>query len=81
MFVIPVSFNECGKEHLGRFQHFISKGWFSVSPIEHKELVTQMRMASFKDNGNLDKEETSGNTFDLFDATGCALKMSHTIGK
>lgn len=27
------------------------KKWFSVSNIEHKELVTQMRMAKFKENG------------------------------
>lgn len=75
MFVIPISFNEYGKELLGRFQHVVSKKWFSVSNIEHKELVTQMRQARFKDNGNLDKEETSNNTFDVFDSTRLALKM------
>lgn len=75
MFVIPVSFNEWGKELLGRFQHVVSKTWFSVSSEEHKELVTQMRMARFKDNGNLDKDETSGNTYDVFDSARLALKM------
>jgi hypothetical protein len=81
MFVIPVSFNEHGKELFGRFQHFVSKGWLALSRVELKELVTQMRMARFKDNGNLDREETGGNTFDSFDATRCALKMFYTVGK
>ncbi len=81
MFVIPVSFNEYGKELLGRFQDFVSKGWVAVSNVEHKELVTQMRKVRFEDNGNLDKDETSGSTFDLLDATGCALKMFYTVGK
>jgi hypothetical protein len=81
MFVIPVSFNEYGKELLGRFQHFVSKGWVAVSNVGHQELVTQMRIVRFKDNGNLDKDETSGSTFDLLDATGCALKMLYTVGK
>lgn len=61
MFVIPASFNEYGKELLGRFQHVVSKTWFSLSAEEHKELVTQMRMAKFKDNGNLDKDLTGSN--------------------
>jgi len=76
MFVIPISFNEWGKELLGRFQHVVSKTWFSVSSDEHKELVTQMRMAKFKDNGNLEKDEAgSTNTFDVFDSARLALKM------
>ncbi|HEY9399360.1 MAG TPA: hypothetical protein VIP29_05650 [Nitrososphaeraceae archaeon] len=32
-------------------------------------------MANFKDNGNLDKDETSGNTYDAFDSARLALKM------
>lgn len=81
MFVVPVSFNEYGRELLGRFQHFVSKGWFGISNVEHKELVTQMRMARFKDNGNLDKEETADNTFDSFDATRLCLVPFHTGSK
>jgi hypothetical protein len=34
-----------------------------------------MRMAKYKDNGNLDKDETAGNTYDAFDSTRLALKM------
>jgi hypothetical protein len=75
MKIIPISFNEWGRELLGRFQHVVSKKWFALSNIEHKELVTQMRMARFKDNGNLDKAETSNNTYDVFDSTRLALKM------
>lgn len=75
MFVIPINFNEWGKELLGRFQHVVSKNWFSVSDEKHKELVSQMRTATYKDNGNLDKSETSNNTFDVFDSTRLALKM------
>lgn len=37
--------------------------------------------ANYKDNGNLDKDETSGNTFDIFDSTRLALKMFYTKGK
>jgi hypothetical protein len=48
MYVIPIYFNEFGKELLDRFQHVVSKKWFSVSNTEHKELVTQMRMANSK---------------------------------
>lgn len=34
-------------ELLGRFQHFfVSKGWFSMSKVERKELVTQMRIVN-----------------------------------
>jgi hypothetical protein len=43
-------------ELLRRLQQFVSKGWYSLSATEHKELVTQMRMARFKVNGNLDKD-------------------------
>jgi len=76
MKIRPVSFNEWGKELLGRFQHVVSKSWFSISSEEHKELVTQNRMAHFKDNGNLDKNETSSNnTYDVFDSARLALKM------
>ena len=76
MFVIPISFNEYGRELLGRFQHFVSKTWFSISNEEHKELVTQMRMARYQDNGNLDKDQTTGNnTYDVFDSARLALKM------
>jgi hypothetical protein len=75
MFVIPVSLNEWGKELLDRFQHVVSKTWFSISREEHKELVTQMRMARYKENGNLDKDETSSNTYDAFDSARLALKM------
>jgi hypothetical protein len=75
MYVIPISFNEFGKELLGRFQHVVSKKWFAVSNIEHKELVTQMRMARFQDNANLDKSEIGDQTFDAFDSVRLALKM------
>jgi hypothetical protein len=76
MYVVPVSFNEYGKELLGRYQHIVSKHWFSISNIEHKELVTQMCMARYQDNGNLDKTETTtNNTFDAFDSARLALMM------
>lgn len=48
MFVVPVSFNEYDSELLGRFQQFVSKGWFTIRPLENKGLVTQVRMARFK---------------------------------
>ena len=79
-YVIPISFNEFGKELLGRFQHVVSKKWFSVSNIEHKELVTQMRMAKSKHNGNQDKAETSNNTYDVLDSTRLALELFE-VGK
>ena len=75
MFVVPVSFNEYGKELLGRFEHIVTNGWFSMSQSEQKELVIQMRMARYKENGNLDKDETSNNTYDAIDSARLALKM------
>jgi hypothetical protein len=75
MKVVPINFNEYGRELLGRAQNIVSKGWFAVSPITHKELVTQMRMARAKENGNLDKEETANSTYDVFDSFRLALKM------
>ena len=75
MKVCPIAFNEHGKELLGRFQHVVSKKWFSI-PNSCTQLITQMRMAKFKDNGNLDKEDTtSNNTYDVFDSTRLALRM------
>lgn len=74
MFVCPVNFNEYGKELLGRFQHVVSKGWILI-PSSFNELIIQMRTAKFKDNGNLDKDETSNNTYDAFDSARLALMM------
>jgi hypothetical protein len=75
MKVIPINFNEYGRELLGRLQNVVSKGWFAVSPTVHKELVTQFRMARAKENGNLDKEETANSTYDVFDSCRLAMKM------
>jgi hypothetical protein len=72
--VIPVSFAEHGRELLGRFQHIVSKGWFRVSEREHSDLVLDMRTATYKENGNLDKSETNARTFDSFDSCRLALK-------
>ena len=46
----------------------------SPSPRSCKELIAQMRTAKFKDNGNLDKTETTNNTYDVFDSARLALK-------
>jgi hypothetical protein len=76
MYVIPVSFGEFGKELLGRFEHVVSKAWFCLSAVDHKAFVTQMRMCKFKDNGNLDKDDTGNDaSYDLIDSTRLALKM------
>lgn len=75
MFVVPIQFNEWGKELLGRFQHAVSKGWFLI-PNSCNDLITQMRQAKFKDNGNLDKDESGNdNTYDAFDSARLALKQ------
>lgn len=74
MFCIPVSFNEHGKELLGRFQYFVSKGWFSV-PSSFTDLIMDMRTASYMDNENLDKKVVGNRTFDLLDSTRLALKI------
>jgi hypothetical protein len=76
MSVVPVSFNEKGSELLNRFRHVVSKGWIRISPTEHAALLTDMRQACFKDNGNLDKTATTtSSTFDLLDSTRLALSM------
>jgi hypothetical protein len=74
MHVCPVSFSQYGKELLGRFQFFVSKGWFSV-PSTFTDLIMDMRTASYLDNGNLDKKAVGNRTFDLLDSTRLALKL------
>jgi hypothetical protein len=74
MDVIPVSFSQYGKELLGRFQYFVSKGLFSVPSI-FADLIMDMRTASYLDNGNLDKKTVGSRTFDLLDSTRLALKL------
>ena len=82
MFIVPVSFNEFGAELLGRFRHVVSKGWFSLSQVDHKVLVTQMHQAKFNDKGNLDKTQTTSNsTYDAFDACRLALKDFEVGGR
>ncbi len=75
MYVVPINFNEYGKLLLGRFQHLVSKHWFSFSQIQHNELLKQMSSAQFQDNGNLDKTEAGEETYDVFDSTRLALKQ------
>lgn len=58
----------------------VSKTWFSTSN-KNKDLVPQTRMSKFLENGNLDKDDASGNFFDNFDSTRLALKMLFTKGK
>ncbi|HEY7777164.1 MAG TPA: DEAD/DEAH box helicase family protein [Nitrososphaeraceae archaeon] len=72
MYVCPINFNVYGKELLGRFQHIVSKGWILI-PKKNRELISQMRTAKFKENGNLDKAEMSNNTYDVFDSVRLAL--------
>jgi hypothetical protein len=82
MRIVPLGFNEFGSELLGRFRHVVSKGWFSLSAIDHKELVTQMHQAKFNDKGNLDKTQTTSNsTYDCFDACRLALKEYVITGR
>ena len=52
----------------------------TVSKVDHKELVHKLEWLISKDNGNLDKDETSGSTFDSFDSTRLKLKMFYTAG-
>lgn len=74
MSVIPVSFSQYGKELLGRFQYFVSKGLFSI-PYTFPDLIMDMRTASYLENGNLDKKTVGNRTFDLLDSTRLALKL------
>jgi hypothetical protein len=47
-----------------------------INQTEHAALLTDMRQACFKDNGNLDKTATNTtSTFDLLDSTRLALSM------
>lgn len=73
MHVIPIAFSQWGKELLGRFQYFVSKGWFKV-PSTFTDIIMDMRTASYLDNGNLDKKAVGNRTFDLLDSTRLALK-------
>lgn len=73
MEVIPVSFSEYGAELLGRLQHVVSKGLFSV-PQLYSDLIMNLRTASYLPNGNLDKKAVGNRTFDLLDSLRLALK-------
>jgi hypothetical protein len=75
MNVVPISFNQDGRLLLERFVHVVSRQLISI-PIEFNNLITEMRMAKVKDNGNLDKEEAGdNNTYDLFDSVRLCLAM------
>ncbi len=75
MHVIPINFNTDGRLLLERFVHIVSKGWISI-PKSSNNLITEMRMATVKDNGNLNKEEAGdNNTYDLFDSVRLCLAM------
>jgi len=78
MYVVPVNFNEYGRELLERLQQFVSRGSFALSSVEHKELVQQMRTAKLKENGNLDKDDTGGATYDSLDSARLAVFPFHT---
>jgi hypothetical protein len=73
MEIIPVSFSEYGSELLGRLQHVVSKGLFSV-PQSYSDLIMDLRTASYLPNGNLDKKAVGSRTFDLLDSLRLALK-------
>ena len=73
MEVIPVSFSEYGSELLGRLQHVVSKGLFSV-PEVYSDLIMDLRTATYLPNGNLDKKVVGSRTFDLLDSLRLALK-------
>jgi hypothetical protein len=75
MHVVPINFNTDGRLLLERFVHVVSKGWISI-PKSFNNLITEMRMATVKDNGNLSKEEAGdNNTYDLFDSVRLCLAM------
>ena len=78
MYVVPVNFNEYGRELLERLQQFVSRGSFALSSVEHKELVQQMRTAKLKENGNLEKDDTGGATYDSLDSARLAVFPFHT---
>jgi len=47
-------------------------GLIAIHPIKHQQLITQIRIAQTKEDGNIDKSK--GNlTFDLFDAFRLSL--------
>jgi hypothetical protein len=81
MNIVPIGFGEWGRELLGRLQHIIARRWFSLSAVEHKDLLVQLRMARFAPNGNLDKSVTSGSTYDLLDSTRLAMAMFEMCDK
>jgi hypothetical protein len=71
--IVPVSFGSGhGTKMISHLKFLFGNGLIAIHPIKHQQLITQIRVAQTKEDGNIDKSK--GNlTFDLFDAFRLSL--------
>lgn len=66
MRVVPVNFSTHNKQMLGNLKKYIDMGRVAIDPEEHKELLTELRIATTNEDMVLEKNQT--NTMDLLDS-------------
>jgi hypothetical protein len=66
MQIVPVNFNTKGREMLGNLKKYMDMGRIAIDPDTHKELLTELRIATSDENMSLQKDQTS--TMDLLDS-------------
>lgn len=76
MFVVPINFNKEHKSMLAHCKAMLEyrNGYVAIHP-KHNKLITSLRTAVEKGDGNLDKDATSFD--DCFDAFRLSLQFWH----
>jgi hypothetical protein len=66
MNIVPVNFSTKHKQMLGNVKKYIDMGRVAIDPEAHKELLTELRIATANEDMTLQKDQT--NTFDLLNS-------------
>jgi hypothetical protein len=66
MNIVPVNFSTKGKSMLDNLKKYIDMGKLAIDPEAHKELLTELRIATANEDMTLEKDQT--NTMDLLDS-------------
>jgi len=72
MNIVPVNFAEKGKIMLGKIVKLLDMNKVAISPDDHAELLTEMRIATADEDLRLDKKEYS---MDLLDSLRLAFEF------
>ena len=71
MNICPINFSTNHKLMLGNVKKYMDMGRVAINPEEHKELLTELRIATANEDISLEKDKT--NTFDLLDSFRLAM--------